>query len=239
MQSDSSQSTQQPNAPRDLVIATQNPGKVAELKRIFEELDLSPRFTIRPLTDFPPLHEPQEGSESFIENARIKARAYAAHTGQWCLADDSGLQVDALNNAPGVISSHYYSDGNDLGDPREIRDPANNQRLLKELDQTPFEARAARFVCVMCVADPAGSIIAESDGTFEGRIGFDHAHEHDGKQLPTVPRGTRGFGYDPLFLIPPAYDRAASELEPDEKNARSHRGAAARALAHKLPTSIT
>ncbi|MFG0306573.1 MAG: non-canonical purine NTP pyrophosphatase [Phycisphaerales bacterium JB040] len=213
--------------PRPVVLATQNPGKIAELRRLFAEARLEHRFPVRTLDEYGgPFPEPEEGSGSFLENATLKAVTYARLTGHLCLADDSGLEVDALDGAPGVISSHYYSGGEDRGDPRDVRDPANNARLLGELEGVPPEARTARFVCTMVLASPEGNTLATSRGTFEGRIG--RPSEDD------VPRGAGGFGYDPLFLVPPDYTRTSSELAPDEKNRLSHRGEALRQMIEHL-----
>jgi XTP/dITP diphosphohydrolase len=168
------------------------------------------------------------------ENASIKALAYAGQTGRLCLADDSGLEVDALGGAPGVISSHYASDGAEEGQTRAARDRANNARLLHELQHVPPEKRTARFVCIMCLASPGTPtegphIIATTRGTFEGAIGM------PGRS--GVPRGKHGFGYDPLFILPDG--RTSAELSPQEKNARSHRAAAARAMAEAISRVLT
>jgi XTP/dITP diphosphohydrolase len=207
-----------------IVIATGNPHKVEELRAIFAEQGI-PVLGLRDLPGHERFHEPQEHGATFEENAAIKALSYAEQTGRVCLADDSGLVVGALRGAPGVISSHYASDGRETGLSRAQRDAANNERLLRELRQVPADRRGARFVCVMCLA--AGSpprVLLTSRGTFEGRIGLS----------PDVPRGANGFGYDPLFLLPAPDTRTSAELSPDEKNARSHRGAAAREMALKI-----
>jgi XTP/dITP diphosphohydrolase len=203
-----------------IVIATGNPHKVDELRAIFAEQGID----VVGLMDLPggtALREPEETGRTFEENAAIKARSYAAQTGRICLADDSGLEVDALGGAPGVISSHYCTDGQDEGMSREERDRLNNERVLRELEGVPEEQRTARFVCVMALAGPDGNIVATSRGTFEGRIG----------RRGEVPRGAHGFGYDPLFLVAPSYERTSAELAPAEKNRLSHRAAAARAMA--------
>lgn len=206
-----------------IVVATGNPHKVEELRAIFAAEGLAV-VGLRDLPGHEAFREPEEHGRTFEENAAIKARSYAAQTGRLCLADDSGLEVDALGGAPGVISSHFATDGRDTGVPREERDRANNARLLRDLEGVEPERRSARFVCVMCLADPAGRILATARGTFEGRIG-----------LPgDVPRGSNGFGYDPLFVLPPPDQRTSAELTPEEKNARSHRGAAARAMAREI-----
>jgi XTP/dITP diphosphohydrolase len=127
------------------------------------------------------------------------------------LADDSGLEVDALGGAPGVHSARYAG----VGATRAERDAANNANLLRALDGVPHARRTARFVCVLCVARPDGSIAAEARGTFDGWIG-------EGL------RGSNGFGYDPLLVL--ADGRTSAELSSAEKNARSHRGNALRTL---------
>jgi len=205
-----------------IVIATGNLHKVEELRAIFS----AQRIAVEGLRDLPGhgrFHEPEEHGATFEENATIKALSYASQTGRLCLADDSGLEVDALGGAPGVISSHYATDGRETGLSRAQRDAANNARLLRDLEKVPPERRTARFVCVMVLAAP-GNALASARGVFEGRIG----------RLGEVPRGGHGFGYDPLFLLPPPDTRTSAELPPEEKNARSHRGAAARAMADQI-----
>lgn len=210
--------------PTELVLATQNPGKVAEMRDLLAPIGLA----VLGLDDLGlgDLPEPEETGTTFEANATIKALAYARATGRWCLADDSGLEVDALGGRPGVISSHFafdgQTDGPAAGMGREERDAANNARLLRELEGVPAEARTARFVCVMVLAGK--SVEAVSQGTFEGRIG-----------LPgEVPRGTGGFGYDPLFLVGPDFRWTGAELDKGEKNRLSHRGAAVRAMTEHL-----
>jgi XTP/dITP diphosphohydrolase len=207
-----------------IVIATGNPHKVDELRAIFAEQGI-PVVGLKGLPGSPDLREPEETGRTFEENAAIKARSYAAQTGRLCLADDSGLEVDALGGAPGVISSHYCTDGREAGMSREERDRRNNERVLRELEGAADDARSARFVCVMVLAAPDGRVLAASRGTFEGRIG----------RPGDVPRGTHGFGYDPLFLVAPAYTSTSAELPPAEKNRLSHRSAAARLMATRLP----
>ncbi len=208
-----------------IVLATRNPGKIAELRELFAGAGVSVVGIDDVAPDAP---EPEEGTASFIENATIKARAYAAACGLPCLADDSGLEIDALDGAPGVISSHYAFDGTTDGPAaamtRAERDAANNERVLRELGGVPPEQRTARFVCVMVLAGADGATLAQSRGTFEGRIG----------QPPDVPRGDNGFGYDPLFLAAPEFARTGAEFTKDEKNARSHRGAASRAMLDQI-----
>lgn len=215
-----------PTALDTVVLATRNPGKVAELRDLFAGAGVG-IVGIDELAPHAP--EPDEHGSTFEANAAIKARAYADACGLPCLADDSGLEVDALAGAPGVISSHYAWDGRTGGEPaaltRAERDAANNARLLRELDAVEPEARAARFVCVMVLAAPRqDEPLATARGTFEGRIGTP----------PAVPRGDHGFGYDPLFLVAPHFERTSAEMAPDEKNAHSHRGEAARRMLEHL-----
>lgn len=214
---------------KTIVVATGNPHKVEELRAV---LDL-PGVRLITLADAPggagggAIPEPAETGRTFEENATIKALAYARATGLPCIADDSGLEVDALGGRPGVISSHYATDGRETGATRAERDEANNRRVLAELEGVPEERRGARFVCVMVLAEPGEGgprVVARARGTFEGRIGCSG----------DVPRGTHGFGYDPLFLVGPAFLRTSAEFSPGEKNALSHRGAAARELRRAL-----
>lgn len=206
-----------------IVIATGNPHKVTELRAIFAQQGIDVAG-LAELGGGLSLAEPAETGTMLEENAQIKARSYAAQTGRICLADDSGLEVDALGGRPGVISSHFSTDGREAGIPREERDRLNNRRLLRELEGVPDAQRTARFMCVMCVAAPDGSVLATARGTFEGRIG----------RGPDVPRGENGFGYDPLFLVAPDFERTSAELPPEKKNRLSHRGAAARTMAARI-----
>jgi len=214
--------------PDRIVIATRNPHKVAELAAIFRET--LEGIELVGLADLGgPFAEPIEDGVTFEANAAIKARAYAAATGLWCLADDSGLEVDALGGKPGVISSHYFCGGRASEAPRAERDLLNNERVLRELDGVEPEARSARFVCVMVFASPNGRVRAEARGTFEGRIGAP----------PRVPAGPHGFGYDPIFLTAESgFERTGAEALPEEKNRISHRAAAARAMAERLAGPI-
>lgn len=203
-----------------ILVASSNPHKVDEirsvlLKRGIDVIGLDALAL--------PIEEPVEDGETFAANARLKAVYYAQHTGRACLADDSGLEVDALGGEPGVYSARYAQQcGASLpaDADRAQRDAANNALLLRKLKDVPHDARAARFVCAMCLVDERGNVLAETRGTFEGTI-LDQ------------PRGSNGFGYDPLLLV--AGDtRSSAELSPEEKNARSHRGEAVRAMAAHL-----
>lgn len=219
------------NRPMRIVLATSNPHKIEELRHIFatESLADIELVGLQDISGTPP--EPAETGATFVENATIKAREYAAWAGVMCLADDSGIEIDALGGRPGVISSHFATDGRETGVTREERDAANNARVMRELQGVPVENRAARFVCTMVLAQPdtsasgratkAGRVLHIATGHFEGRIG----------EPGMVPRGANGFGYDPLFLVPPQFTRSAAELPASEKNRLSHRGHAARAMA--------
>jgi XTP/dITP diphosphohydrolase len=193
-----------------ITIATSNPHKVDEISATLGLLGITCVALGR--TDIP---EPEEDGATFEENARIKAIAYARALGETVLADDSGLEVDALGGAPGVHSARYAG----IGATREERDRANNAKLLAALESVPDALRTARFVCVLSIARADGTIVAESRGTFEGVIG-------------RAPRGTNGFGYDPLLILEDG--RTSAELSSVEKNARSHRGNALRLLVPKL-----
>lgn len=208
-----------------VVLATSNAHKVDELRAIFAEMGLQ-GVQLVGLADLlgTKTREPEETGTTFEQNATIKAVSYAKQLGRMCLADDSGLEIDALAGKPGVISSHYCTDGREAGMSRPQRDKANNERVMREMQAVPADERFARFVCVMCLTDPEGRVLATTRGTFEGRIGMSG----------DVPRGEHGFGYDPLFLLPSPDRRASAELPPEEKNRLSHRGKAARAMGEQL-----
>lgn len=180
----------------DLVLASNNAHKLDEVREILGPLGVE----VRPLREFPEIPDPPETGDTFEANALQKARFVFERTGLPCVADDSGLEVDALGGRPGVYSKRYSP---------EATAPANNALLLSELDGV--EDRAARFVCAMALVTAAGERVLR--GACEGRIG--HA-----------PRGARGFGYDPLFWPDDAPGRCMAELAPAEKNAISHRGRA-------------
>lgn len=196
-----------------LLFASSNPHKVEEVRAILSPLGVDV-IGLDAIKNLPP--EPEETGVTFEENARIKAIAYARAAQHSCLADDSGLEVDALGGSPGVYSARYAG----IGETRAERDKANNERLLRELAHVPAEQRTARFICAMCLCDPRGTVLHETRGVFEGVI-------------TDQPRGMRGFGYDPLLYLPDV-GRTSAELSAEEKNTRSHRGAAARAIAEWL-----
>ncbi|WP_439106468.1 RdgB/HAM1 family non-canonical purine NTP pyrophosphatase [Congregibacter sp.] len=186
----------------DIVVASGNQGKVSELARLFGQLPV----TLRPQSQFS-VTPAEETGLTFVENAILKARAVAAQTGLPALADDSGLEVDALLGAPGVRSARY-AEGSD-GD-----DEANKSKLLKTMKDVPDGARQARFHCVLVLLKhPEDPVPLIAQGRWEGII-------------LREPRGEGGFGYDPLFFVP-SHNVSAAELEPAVKNAISHRGLAA------------
>lgn len=205
-----------PLMPLPLLVATSNPHKLEELAPILEEVGIALQSLADVGIDVP---EPDEDQPTFAGNAKLKAGYYASATARVCLADDSGLVVDALDGEPGVRSARYAG----VGDSRAERDAANNAKLLDALSGVPDEDRAARFVCAMSCCSPAGTVLAEAEGVFPGRIG-------------RAPVGDNGFGYDPLLVLPDG--RTAAQLAPAEKNARSHRGHAARAIAPQLIEAI-
>ena len=178
--------------------------------------------------------EPVEDGDTFEANALKKATYYAAAAGMPCLADDSGLEVDALGGRPGVHSARYAG----ATGPRSVVDQANNAKLLRELAGVPVERRTARFVCAMALVTPeahAFNAWASSPitvrGTVEGRILL--PDECADPQHPERGRGTNGFGYDPLFLVP-ALGHTTAELDPAHKNQLSHRADATRAMLEAL-----
>jgi XTP/dITP diphosphohydrolase len=191
-----------------LVIGTANRKKGVELEELFTNVGVK----LLTLADFPPLSPIPEDGETFAANAILKASGYAKLLGQWVLADDSGLLVDALHGEPGVFSARYAGP--------EATDVQNNHVLLKKLADTPHDGRSARFVCHIAVADPTGTIRAESDAACRGRILFE-------------PRGDHGFGYDPLFEIL-EYHRSFAELGSTVKFCLSHRSRAARRIIPEL-----
>lgn len=191
-----------------LVLASRNPGKLAELRALLD----GPAIEILPQAGLK-VSEAEESGLSFIENAILKARHASLHTGLAALADDSGLAVDVLDGAPGIYSARYAGPG--------ATDIGNNRKLLGALSGVPQAQRTARFHCVIVLlrhpADPMPWVFT---GAWEGRI-------------LDAPRGTHGFGYDPLFYVP-THGCASAELDPVEKNRISHR---AQAL-NKLRTAL-
>ncbi len=194
------------NSVKTLVVASGNRKKVVELRTLLEPLG----FQLRGLDEFPGLPPVEETGTTFAANAALKAIAAAKGTGLWALADDSGLMVDALQGRPGVYSARYAGPG--------CSDADNNAKLLDELAGVPDEQRGAKFVCHLAMADPSGSVRLSVEGQCRGRIISDR-------------RGTHGFGYDPLFLVP-EFHRTFAELSLAVKSQLSHR---ARAFALLVP----
>ena len=180
--------------------ATTNQGKVREFRMAASDV-----CSIEPLPGLAALPAPQENGTTFEENAAIKALAYGAHTDGWLFAEDSGLEVDALGGAPGVYSARFAGE--------DATDDENNRRVLELLGDNP--SRTARFVCVIALVH-RGKLVRTFRGTVEGSI----LHE---------PRGTNGFGYDPLFFYPP-FNCSFGEVERERKQTVSHRGAALQEL---------
>ena len=191
----------------EILIATKNAGKVRELHQLTAEHP----WIWRGLDELPDVPSAVEDADTLEGNARKKALHYAAATGLLTLADDSGLEVDVLDGAPGVHSARY------AGDPKDDR--ANNRKLIAALRDVPPEKRTARFRCAMALAQ-AGRILAESRGVVEGVI-------------VDEPRGENGFGYDPHFFVP-RLGKTMAELPPAQKNALSHRGKALRAMLEQI-----
>jgi len=189
-----------------LVLASRNAQKLAELRRILEASSVDVRVT--DLSEYPDMPEVAETGATFTENALLKARAVVAHTGRPAVADDSGLCVDALNGMPGVLSARWAG--------RHGDDEANLRLVLAQLADVPEARRGAHFACVAALVLPSGREHV-TEGTVSGRI-------------IDAPRGTNGFGYDPIF-VPGSSELTTAEMSPEAKDAISHRGRALRALA--------
>ncbi len=200
-----------------LLVATRNAKKSAELRALLEPLGLG-LLTPEEVVGLP---EVEEDGATFAENAAKKAAECARASGLWTVADDSGLAVDALDGAPGIASARFAGTHGD--------DAANNAFLLERMANVPDERRGAEFVCAIALAAPDGSIEVAVEGRVRGRI-------------LRAPRGTGGFGYDPLFLFEepghPASGKTFAELSREEKAEVSHRGRALRALVEELRTKF-
>lgn len=187
---------------QELVIATHNQGKLQEFRELMKELPVQ----IKCLADFEAIEEPEETGKTFAANAKLKAAYYAKKTGMVCIADDSGLEVQALDGAPGVRSARYAGE--------EATDEENNQLLLHNMK---FQVkRTCRFRCALAVVQPDGRVLYETDGSCDGML----LHE---------PLGTGGFGYDPLFWSTELH-KGMAEATMQEKNKISHRGKAIKKL---------
>ncbi|QQE66252.1 non-canonical purine NTP pyrophosphatase [Leptolyngbya sp. BL0902] len=185
-----------------VVVATGNPGKLKEMQAYLGDLNWDLQLK-------PDELDIDETGTTFLENARLKASEVAKALGQWAIADDSGLEVDALDGAPGLYSARYADS-----------DPARIERVLRELEGQ--SNREAQFVCAIALARPDGTIALETLGICRGEI-------------LTSPKGSGGFGYDPIFYVP-ELGRSFAELSPPEKEAHSHRGVAFRQLMPELKT---
>ena len=210
------------NLPERIVLATNNPKKLAELRRIVAACGLA--VEVSGLRDFPAYPEPEETERTFEGNAFLKATAAARETGLVAVADDSGLAVDELNGMPGVRSARWAGPACD--------DEDNNALLLAQLDGVPPSRRGARFVCALAMVSPDG----------ERRVWHGSMPGH----IAEAPAGVNGFGYDPLFVPDDQPARAveagekltSAQMEPAEKNAISHRGKALRALLPSVATLL-
>jgi len=192
----------------EVVIATRNSGKLREIQAILAPLGLK----ILSLRDFPRIPEIIEDGQTFEENAVKKAVAVARHTRRIAIADDSGLAVDALHGRPGVFSSRYAGE--------KATDAERYQKLLKEMAGTPLGKRGAAFICTVAVAAP--------DGKAETVVGQCRG------EIALAPKGSHGFGYDPVFYLP-EWGKTVAELEPEVKNRISHRALALEKLKQLLP----
>ncbi len=188
-----------------LLVASRNPKKLAELRRVLDAAGLT-GLTLMSLNDVAPFEEAPETGATFADNALAKARDASAASGLPSVADDSGLEVAALNGMPGVLSARWSGNHGD--------DAANTALLLAQLRDVPDERRGAAFVSACALVSASGEVVVR--GEWRGSI----ARE---------PRGDGGFGYDPVFL-PEGHDRTAAQLSPEEKDAVSHRGRALRLL---------
>jgi XTP/dITP diphosphohydrolase len=197
-----------------LLVATTNPGKLAEVEAYLKQFPLEV-LSLKSLERYP---EVNEDGATFEENALKKARTLAEFSGLLTLADDSGLEVDVLNGAPGIYSARYSG--------TEGNDEKNNEKLLDELRQVPEDKRAARFVCALALCDPRGGDMKSWTvrQSCEGRIALEC-------------KGANGFGYDPLFFYPP-FGKTFGEIDRATKATVSHRGKALKNLAELLPTVI-
>jgi XTP/dITP diphosphohydrolase len=185
---------------KKLVVATSNPGKLREMQEYLVGLDWELQLKPKEL-------DIEETGTTFIENACLKASQVAKALGEWAIADDSGLAVDALNGAPGLYSARYGSCDRD-----------RNERLLRELDG--IANRQAKFVCAVAIASPDGSIVIQTEGICQGEI-------------LNEPRGSGGFGYDPIFYVPDL-NQTFAQMPPELKRKVSHRGKAFEVLIPKL-----
>lgn len=194
-----------------VIIASGNQGKLKEFKELMKDLAVE----VKSLKDFPEIGDIEENGTSFAENAYIKAKAVFDAAGCLSIADDSGLEVDALDGAPGIYSARYAGE--------DKNDAANNEKLLQEMDAVPKEQRGAQFHCAIVAIDKNGNRY-DAEGIVRGEI-------------LRAPQGENGFGYDPLFYIE-EFGRTTAELSMDEKNKISHRGKAVRRIVDVLKEEV-
>lgn len=185
----------------EIIIATKNKNKTKELKELLSNTN----FVLKDLTEIPSINEVIETGKTFTENAVLKAKSYALQTKKWSLADDSGLEVKALNGAPGVFSARYAG--------KTATDKENVEKLLRELKGVVDKQRQAKFVCAVAISDEKGEVKFTAEGVCEGKIAV-------------KPSGTSGFGYDPIF-IPDDFEQTFGELSAEIKQKISHRARAA------------
>ncbi len=193
---------------KKFLVATHNQGKVVEFAEMLKDLSIE----WLSLDDVGVTRDVEETGSTFRENSLLKARAYAAETGLLTLADDSGLEVDALSGAPGVYTARYGGEG--------LTAVQRYQKLLNAIQHVPEAQRTARFRCVIVLVAPDGTILGEADGVCEGVIA-------------QAPMGDKGFGYDPIFYLP-ELNKTMAQLSPDQKHQISHRGRAMQAIAPRL-----
>lgn len=199
------------NQKRRIVFATGNAGKMREIRMIMEDMGME-ILSMKEIGINPDI---VEDGTTFTENAIIKAKAVAALTDAIVLADDSGLEIDALNKEPGIYSARY------MGEDTSYR--IKNANLIERLEGVPDEKRTARFVCAIAAVLPDGELLTTL-GTVEGRIGYEE-------------KGANGFGYDPIFFLP-EFGCTSAELTDEQKNEISHRGKALRAMKELLQEKL-
>lgn len=194
----------------EILIATKNANKTKELKKLL----LNSEVILKDLNEIPNICEAAETGKTFVENAVLKAKSYALQTKMWTLADDSGLEVEALCGAPGIFSARYAG--------KNATDKENVEKLLRELKRVVDKQRQAKFVCAVTISDEKGEVKFIAEGVCKGKIAV-------------KPSGTSGFGYDPIF-IPDGFEQTFGELSVETKQKISHRARAAvkiiRFLAH-------
>lgn len=194
--------------PQRVLIATGNKGKIREFDFLLRPLQI----VLVALSDFPHIDEPAETGSTFTANAELKASYYARQTGEWSIADDSGLEIDILDGRPGVLSARYGGVETSYEDKMHL--------VLNKLGDATKDQRGAQFVSVIALADPSGEIRFTAEGICRGSIA-------------DAPRGSNGFGYDPIF-VPDGFDRTFGEMSDAEKRSLSHRGKASLQFIRKM-----